>query len=344
MQTLVSDTTATVTDRLQRPLRDLRISVTDRCNFRCSYCMPADTFPQTYAFLHRADLLRFEEITEVARACVRLGVHKIRLTGGEPLLRKDLPALVRMLSEETGVGDIALTTNGVLLPRSAEALRKAGLKRITVSLDALNDSIFRAMSGVDIPVEAVLAGIAAAEAAGFHPLKINAVIRRGFNESEILPLVEHFRGTGHILRFIEYMDAGTCNHWRREEVVTGREIIEQIAHRYPLYPVEPQCFGEVARRYAFTDGAGEIGIIASVSQPFCGGCTRLRLSADGRLYTCLFAREGMDLRPLVRGDKAPDAIEKAIQSLWRQRADRYSELRDTFGHRIPKVEMFHIGG
>jgi GTP 3',8-cyclase len=333
-------------DALARPLHDLRISVIDRCNFRCPYCMPEDEYAHDHVFLSKDDRLRFEEIERIARAFVSLGVRKLRLTGGEPLLRRDLPELVRMLAQIPQVEDLALTTNGVLLPRHAQALKDAGLKRLTVSLDTLDAATFRHLSGGRGDVTEVLAGIAAAEKAGFSRIKINCVVMRGINDAQTLDLVEHFRNRGHIVRFIEYMDVGTINHWRGDLVVSSAELRNRIQARWPLVPVQPGYRGEVAERYAFADGAGEIGFISSVSQPFCGDCTRARLSADGKLYTCLFAQSGYDLRSILRAGASNDEIEKSINAHWQRREDRYSERRAELRARGEgeKIEMFAIGG
>jgi len=333
-----------ITDALARPLRDLRISVTDRCNFRCVYCMPREVFGPGFAFLPRDELLTFEEIERLARIFVSLGVRKIRLTGGEPLLRRDLPELIAMLAAIPGVEDLTLTTNGSLLPRYARELKSAGLRRVTVSLDALDDDTFRAMNGVNVGVAEVLAGIEAALAAGLTPVKVNAVIKRGVNDDQILPLASRFRGTGIILRFIEYMDVGTTNGWRMDDVVPGAEILRTISAVYPLEPVPPQQEGEVARRWRYRDGAGEIGIITSVTQPFCGTCTRARLTPEGELYTCLFASRGHDLRTLLRSGADDGEIRGRIARIWTGRSDRYSELRSEATAALPKVEMFRIGG
>ena len=331
-------------DTRARPLHDLRISVTDRCNLRCTYCMPKERFGEKYVFLPREELLRFEEIARVATAAARLGARKLRITGGEPLLRRDLPALIALLRGTPGIEDIALTTNGLLLPELAASLRAAGLNRLTISLDSLDDTIFQRMNGLGTPVARVLEGIAAAEAAGFGALKINAVIQRGLNDGGALALAEHFRGTPHIVRFIEYMDVGTLNHWERAEVLPSHELLARIAARYPLRPAQPNYQGEVAERYVYENGQGEIGFISSVTQPFCGGCTRLRLSADGSLYTCLFASEGHDLRALLRSGATDTGIEQFISTLWRARDDRYSELRAATPRPGEKVEMYHVGG
>jgi cyclic pyranopterin phosphate synthase len=331
-----------VTDTLGRPLRDLRISVTDRCNFRCVYCMPREVFGRDYRFLPRRELLTFEEIARVARVFVDLGVRKVRLTGGEPLLRRDVEQLVALLA---GLGelDLTLTTNAALLAQKAQALADAGLTRVTVSLDSLDDDVFRAMNDVDFPVTRVLEGIDAAASVGL-PVKVNVVVKRGLNEDSVVAIARHFRGTGHVVRFIEYMDVGATNGWRLDDVVPGAEIVDAIAAELPLEPVEPAYRGEVARRYRYLDGGGEIGVIASVSQPFCGDCTRARLSADGKLYTCLFAVRGHDLRAILRSDAAHDELGEAIRSVWRRRADRYSEIRTEETGRLRKVEMSYIGG
>jgi cyclic pyranopterin phosphate synthase len=334
-----------LTDSLRRPLRDLRISVTDRCNFRCAYCMPKEIFGPGFQFLPRAELLTFEEITRLARLFVAHGVQKIRLTGGEPLLRRHIERLVEMLAGIEGLDDLTLTTNGSLLtPAKAQALRDAGLRRITISLDSLDDSVFMAMNDVGVPVARVLEAIAAAEAAGLNPVKIDMVVKRGANEDSILPMAGHFRGTGHILRFIEYMDVGNTNGWRMDDVVPAADIVETINAAWPVEPAEPNYYGEVAERWRYRDGAGEIGVISSVTQPFCGACTRARLSAEGELYTCLFGARGHDLRALLRGGASDTAISDFIASIWRVRADRYSEIRSTETVPLKKVEMSHIGG
>jgi cyclic pyranopterin phosphate synthase len=329
-------------DTLGRPLRDLRISVTDRCNFRCVYCMPAEVFGRDYRFLDRKELLTFEEITCLARAFAAHGVEKIRITGGEPLVRRELERLIAQLSEIDGL-DLTLTTNGSLLPQKAQALADAGLKRITVSLDSLDDATFRALNDVDFPVERVLEGIEAAREAGL-PVKVNMVVKRGVNDADVVPMARFFREQGHTLRFIEYMDVGATNGWRLDDVVPAAEIVERIAADRPLEPVEPAYRGEVARRWRYTDGSGEIGVIASVTQPFCGDCTRARVSAEGRLYTCLFATKGHDLRALIRGGADDAALEARIAELWSVRADRYSEIRSERTSRAAKIEMSYIGG
>jgi GTP 3',8-cyclase len=330
-------------DRFGRPLRDLRISVTDRCNFRCPYCMPRHVFGETWRFLPRDDLLHFEEIERLGRQFVALGVRKLRLTGGEPLLRRDLPDLVRRLAA-CGDVDLALTTNGSLLPLHAAALRAAGLGRITVSLDSLDDAEFRRMNDTEYSVASVLAGIAAAEEAGFRQLKINCVVVRGLNEGAVLGLVERFRGSGHVVRFIEYMDVGTTNEWRREQVVPARELIERIDAVHAIEPVAPAYRGEVARRWRFRDGGGEIGFVAAVTSPFCGDCTRARLSAEGRLYTCLFAHAGHDLRGPLRAGATDAELAQLLRRLWGARDDRYSELRSIGAGTAARVEMSYLGG
>jgi GTP 3',8-cyclase len=329
-------------DRLGRPLRDLRISVTDRCNFRCVYCMPKEVFGREYRFLPRSELLTFEEIERLARAFAALGVEKIRITGGEPLLRRDLEQLVALLAGIEGL-DLTLTTNGALLPQKARALADAGLRRITVSLDSLDDDVFRAMNDVDFPVARVLAGIDAAAAAGL-PVKVNVVVKRGLNEDSIVELARHFRGTGHTVRFIEYMDVGHTNGWRMDDVVPAAEIVAAIDREHPLEPVEPSYRGEVARRWRYRDGGGELGVIASVTQPFCGDCTRARISAEGKLYTCLFALRGHDLRALVRSGAGEAELRETLAAVWGRRTDRYSELRSAATEELPKVEMSYIGG
>ncbi len=332
-------------DKLTRPLRDLRISVTDRCNFRCRYCMPRESFEKDHPFLPHAELLTFEEITRLAKIFHTLGVRKIRLTGGEPLLRKDVEVLVEMLASALPGVDLALTTNGSLLAGKAQTLKDAGLHRITISLDALDNEIFRDIIDVNFSVEDILASIRAAEEAGFSPIKINMVVKRGVNEGEILPMARHFRGTGHILRFIEFMDVGSTNRWESGDVVPAKDIIAAIQREFPLEPLEPNYHGEVANRWRYRDGQGEIGLIASVTQPFCGDCTRIRLSAVGELFTCLFAGEGHDLRGLLRQGAGDAGVEAFIQNLWRRRKDRYSELRqEKSASRQDKVEMSYIGG
>jgi cyclic pyranopterin phosphate synthase len=334
---------APAVDTRRRPLRDLRISVTDRCNFRCVYCMPKDVYGRDFPFLPHAELLTFEEIARLASVFAHQGVQKIRLTGGEPLLRRNLERLVTLLASLPGV-DLTLTTNGALLAKKAPALRGAGLARVTVSLDALDDPTFRAMNDVDFPVARVLEGIEAAHAAGLAPLKINAVIKRGMNEHAIVPLARHFRGTGHIVRFIEYMDVGHTNGWRMDHVVPAAEIIAAIDRVFPLERIEPNYPGEVAQRWRYRDSGQEIGVIASVTKAFCRDCTRVRLSTDGKLYTCLFADSGYDLRALLRGGYADDQIGNAVAAIWRQRSDRYSEIRTANTPRESRIEMSYIGG
>ncbi len=331
-------------DTLERPIRDLRISVTDRCNFRCTYCMPKEVFGREYQFLERVELLSYEEIVRLVRIFTALGVEKIRLTGGEPLVRQELPRLIKGLSALPGLRDLALTTNGRLLPAQAQALRTAGLRRITVSLDTLDDEVFKAINDADVPVQAVLDGIAAAAKAGLRPIKINAVIKRGVNDHTLVELARHFHGTGHIVRFIEFMDVGTSNGWRLEHVVPAREIIARINTELPIEPIEGNYVGEVARRWRYVDGGGEIGVITSISAPFCGSCTRARLSADGQLYTCLFAAHGHDLRGALRSGASDQEISAMIASIWRSRDDRYSELRTAELLGRQKVEMSYIGG
>ena len=332
-------------DRFARPLHDLRISVTDRCNFRCTYCMPKELFGASYRFMPRSELLSFEEITRLTGIFVAHGVRKIRLTGGEPLLRHGLEDLVRMLSGVAGLEDLTLTTNGSLLTLDrARRLRAAGLGRLTVSLDAVDDTVFSSMNDVGFHVGPVLQSIEDAERAGLSPIKINMVVKRGVNDHEIVPMAERFRGTGHIVRFIEFMDVGTTNGWRMDDVVPAREIVERIGRAWPLMAAEPNYRGEVARRWRYADGAGEIGVIASVTQPFCGACTRARLSAEGKLYTCLFANTGFDLRELVRGGASDAALSAAIGSVWTRRDDRYSELRSSDTPLQQRIEMSYIGG
>ena len=330
-------------DLLGRALRDLRISVTDRCNFRCVYCMPKEVFGKDYAFLERRELLTFEEIARLARIFRGLGVEKVRLTGGEPLVRRNLEQLIELLAAIPGL-DLTLTTNGSFLARKARALKSAGLKRITVSLDALDDAVFRRLNDVDFPVAKVLEGIDAAAAAGLAPIKVNMVVKRGENDASILPMARHFRGTGHILRCIEYMDVGHTNGWRMDDVVPAREIIERIGREWPLEPIDPNYPGEVAERWRYRDGRGEIGVIASVTQAFCRTCTRIRLSTEGQLYTCLFATSGHDLRALVRGGASDEDIRAAVSGIWSRRADRYSEIRTNQTARLQKIEMSYIGG
>jgi cyclic pyranopterin phosphate synthase len=333
----------TLNDTLDRPLRDLRISVTDRCNFRCVYCMPKEVFGSDYQFLHRDQILTFEEITRVARLFAGHGVGKIRLTGGEPLVRRDLPRLVTMLSEIPGL-DLTLTTNGSLLKRFARPLKDAGLRRVTVSLDSLDDETFKKMNDVDFPVSNVLEGMDAAAEAGLGPIKVNMVVKRGLNEDSILPMARFFREKGYILRFIEYMDVGHTNGWRMDDVLPAAEIVRTISAEMPLEPADPNYTGEVAERWRYKDGGGEIGVIASVTQAFCRTCTRARLSAEGKLYTCLFGIKGHDFRALLRGGASDEEISQKIAQVWGKRTDRYSEIRSENTIALPKVEMSHIGG
>ena len=352
-------TAPAVFDTRGRPLRDLRISVTDRCNFRCNYCMPKEVFDKDYAYLPHAALLAFEEITRIARVCVADGVQKIRLTGGEPLLRKNIERLIEQLSDlRTPAGvplDLTLTTNGSLLAQKAKTLKAAGLQRVTVSLDGLDDAVFRRMNDVDFPVADVLAGIEAAQAAGLGPIKINMVVKRGTNEQEILPMVRRFRGSGMVLRFIEYMDVGVTNGWRMDQVLPSREVVKLIDAELPLLPLEPSKPGETAQRWGFADArgqhdqaAGEIGVISSVTQAFCSDCNRARLSTEGQLYLCLFAFGGHDLRTLIRGGGADAELASTIRQIWQARGDNYSELRSALptdnGALIRRVEMSYIGG
>ncbi len=335
-------------DTLARPLRDLRISVTDRCNFRCTYCMPKEVFDKSYRFLPHSDLLSFEEITRLARVFVAHGVEKLRLTGGEPLLRKNVEALIEMLSElRTPDGrpvDLTLTTNASILARKAKALAAAGLKRVTVSLDALDDKTFRSMNDVDFPVADVLAGIDAAAAAGLTPVKVNIVVKRGFNDHEIVAMARHFRGSGHILRFIEFMDVGSSNGWRMDDVIPSAEVVRRISEVFPLEQADPNYTGEVAERWRYADGAGEVGVISSVTQAFCHDCTRARLSTEGKLFLCLFADAGHDFRALLREGASDTEIGAAIAHIWARRGDRYSEQRSQATPRMRKVEMSYIGG
>ena len=331
-------------DTRGRPVRDLRISVTDRCNFRCTYCMPKEVFNREYEFLGRDLLLSFEEITRVAAVFAGLGVHKVRITGGEPLLRRKLETLIEGIAAVDGVDDITLTTNGSLLARRAQGLAEAGLSRVTVSLDSLDDDVFMAMNDVGFPVAQVLEGIDAAAEAGLAPVKVNMVVKRGVNDESVVEMAEHFRGSGHIVRFIEYMDVGSTNGWRMDDVIPAAEIVRSISERHPLEPVDPGYRGEVARRYRYVDGAGEIGVISSVTAPFCGDCTRARLSADGSLYTCLFAIQGTDLRAALRAGVDDEELRDLLVSVWENRSDRYSEARSGVTIGLPKVEMSYIGG
>jgi len=330
-----------VLDTFGRPLRDLRISVTDRCNFRCVYCMPKEVYGRDHRFLERRELLSFEEIARLARVFVAQGVTKLRITGGEPLVRRDLERLIALLAELDV--DLTLTTNASLLPQKAQALADAGLRRITVSLDSLDDAQFRALNDVDFPVERVLEGIAAASAAGL-PVKVNAVVKRGANDDQIVPMAAFFRERGHTLRFIEYMDVGHTNGWRLDDVVPAKEIVGLLDDAFGVEPVDAGYRGEVAKRWRYRDGKGEFGVIASVTQPFCGDCTRTRLSAEGKLFTCLFAVRGHDMRALLRDGATDEELETAVSGVWRGRADRYSELRSQATADLPKVEMSYIGG
>ena len=335
------------TDTLGRPLRDLRISVTDRCNFRCPYCMPAEIFGESYQFLPREEILSFEEIHRLARISVELGVNKIRITGGEPLLRTQLPVLIGMLAGIPGLDDLTLTTNGYLLPQQAQRLKDAGLKRITVSLDSLDQEVFKVMNGRGLGVDRVLQGIEAAVAAGLSPIKINAVVQKGVNDHTVVDLARHFKGTGHIVRFIEYMDVGNRNGWKWEQVVPAAEVVERIDAEMPLEPADSNYRGEVANRYRYRDGTGEIGVIASVTQPFCADCTRARLSTDGKIYTCLFASRGVDLRDEMRAGASDDQLRDLLTKVWGLRTDRYSEERTELApdqNDRRKIEMYQIGG
>ena len=341
-------------DTLARPLRDLRISVTDRCNFRCSYCMPREVFDKDYAFLPQSSLLSFEEITRLAKVFVAHGVEKIRLTGGEPLLRKHLEVLIGMLAKiQTPSGqplDITLTTNASLLAKKAQSLKDAGLQRITVSLDGLDDTVFRRMNDVDFPVADVLKGIEAAQRAGLTPIKVNMVVKRGTNDDQIIPMARHFRNSGVVLRFIEYMDVGATNGWRMDEVLPSAQVIERLQTEFPLSAIDPNYPGETAERWRYADGAGEVGVISSVTHAFCGDCNRARLSTEGKLFLCLFASQGHDLRALLRGDFSDAQIAGAVAHIWQNRSDRYSELRaalpadTTPGEGLKRVEMSYIGG
>jgi cyclic pyranopterin phosphate synthase len=332
-----------VTDTRNRPMRDLRISVTDRCSFRCGYCMPREVYDD-HEYLDRSSILSYGEIRRITRLATDLGVRKVRLTGGEPLLRAKVHRLVEMLSDLDEIEDLAMTTNALLLAREAERLKDAGLDRVTVSLDALDDDLFRRMIDTDIPVATVLDAIDVASDVGLEPIKINTVVRRGWNEQEVIPLVDRFRGTGHTVRFIEFMDVGTLNSWNLDEVVPSAELIELISKEWSIEPIEAAYGGEVASRYRFTDGAGDVGFISSVSAPFCGDCTRLRLSAEGKLYTCLFGTKGTDLLTPLRSDASDDEIRALMEETWTKRDDRYSELRGGTPLDTPKVEMSYIGG
>lgn len=337
-----------IRDVYQRPLRDLRISVTDRCNFRCTYCMPAEIFGERYQFLPKAQLLTFEEITRLTRVLVRLGAVKLRITGGEPLVRQEIDKLVGMLAPIDGVEDLAMTTNAYFLPQKIDALKAAGLRRLTISLDTLDDAIFKQMNGGRASVEQVLQGVYAAEQAAYTPIKFNAVVQRGVNDHTLVDLARWAKDRGHIVRFIEYMDVGNRNGWRMEHVVPSKEVVERIHAVMPLEPVDANYFGEVADRYRYVDGGGEIGVISSVTNPFCGACTRMRLSAEGKLFTCLFATNGTDLREPLRAGASDDDLEAIVRNTWGQRIDRYSEQRTALTQaereQRDKVEMYHIGG
>lgn len=335
-----------LTDRLGRPIRDLRISVTDRCNFRCRYCMPREQFGPGFRFKPRSELLTFEEVTRLTSLFAQRGVTKLRLTGGEPLLRAGISELVSMLVKVPGIEDVAMTTNGSLLKRHARALADAGLHRVTLSLDAIDRERFQAITDSHETVDNVLDAIDAADAAGLAPIKVNAVIHRGTNDGEILGLAERFRGTGHILRFIEYMDVGSSNGWKTSDVFSADEILERLSGVFPLEAIPPNYPGEVAQRFAYKDGAGEVGIIASVTKPFCGGCKRARLSADGSLFTCLFGNTGTDFRALLRSGASDERMLRKLDAVWSQRSDRYSEIRGNERHlpTLPRVEMSYIGG
>ena len=337
-----------VTDTLGRALRDLRISVTDRCNFRCTYCMPREIFGRDYEFLPKDQVLSFEEIERLARVFVGLGVQKLRITGGEPLVRRDLPDLIAMLAALRGADgaapDLTLTTNGSALRTLARPLADAGLRRVTVSLDSLDDAVFGMMNGIDFPVERVLDGIAAAREAGLAPIKVNMVVRRGINVASVLPMAAWARDAGVILRFIEYMDVGHSNGWRLDEVVPARELVDMVSSAWPIEPADPSYRGEVADRWRYADGGGEFGVIASVTQPFCRDCTRARVSADGRIYTCLFAVDGHDARAALRSGATDEELAGFVRGIWARRGDRYSELRSAATSRLPKVEMFAMGG
>ena len=331
-------------DSLNRPLKDLRISVTDRCNFRCSYCMPSEIFDRDYQFLPQSDLLSFEEIERLARLFVGLGVNKLRLTGGEPLMRRDLETLVAMLAAIPGVDDLAMTTNGSFPLERVATLKQAGLHRVSVSLDALDDPTFRAMNDVDFPVGKVLDWIEESERQGLGPVKVNMVVKKGENEHAILPMLRHFKERGQIVRFIEYMDVGSSNGWRLQDVLSAKEMLAIIEEEFDVQPAKPNYRGEVANRYRFTDGSGEFGIIASVTQAFCQDCSRARLSADGKLYTCLFATQGHDFRELLRSGGSDEALQERIKAIWAKRKDRYSEIRSANTRNLIKVEMSYIGG
>ena len=336
------------TDTLDRPIRDLRVSVTDRCNFRCIYCMPREIFGPGYQFVPRNDLLKLEEIARITRLFAGHGVRKVRITGGEPMIRRNLERLIEMLRDIDGITDISMTTNASMLPlKRAQSLRAAGLSRINISLDAIDEQTFQRLNDVDFPVAKVLEGIDNAHAAGFDAVKVNAVIRRGYNEHSILPLAQHFHGTGSVLRFIEFMDVGTTNKWNLEEVIPAAELVEIIDKEMPIESLQPNYSGEVAKRWRYSDGGGEVGFITSVTQSFCGDCSRARLSAVGKVYTCLFAATGQDLRGMLRAGASDEELSRLIGRIWSQREDRYSELRGQIpvtAETLPRVEMSHIGG
>ena len=340
---MTSPNQSPLVDTLGRPIRDLRISVTDRCNFRCEYCMPRSVFDKNYQFLARSELLSFEELVRIARIFNQLGVQKIRITGGEPLLRRNVDKLIGALRAIPGL-ELTLTSNGVLLPRLAPKLAAAGLHRVTVSLDALDDATFQKIADVDLPVADVIAGIDAARDAGLAPVKVNMVVKRGVNDDQIVAMAERFRGTGHILRFIEFMDVGTSNGWRLDDVVPSREVVRRISERFPLEAIEPNYTGEVAERWRYADGAGEIGVISSVTQAFCRDCSRIRLSTEGKLFTCLFANSGHDLRTPLRAGASDAELAEQIRTLWSQRSDRYSEIRSENTRELKRIEMSYIGG
>ncbi|TAK11594.1 MAG: GTP 3',8-cyclase MoaA [Anaerolineae bacterium] len=341
---MMTEPTASLQDTLGRALRDLRISVTDRCNFRCTYCMPKEVFGRDYAFLPHAEVLTFEEIARLAGVFISLGTRKLRLTGGEPLMRRDLETLIAMLAAQDGAADIALTTNGSFPLERVRSLKAAGLSRMTVSLDSLDDAVFKSMNDVDFPPEKVLAWIDESRAAGFDPVKVNMVVKRGLNEDSLLPMARHFNQPGTILRFIEFMDVGHTNGWRMDDVVSAKEILRRLQTEMPLEPLDANYRGEVAQRYRNSETGAEIGIVASVTQPFCGDCNRARISADGKLFTCLFAIGGTDFKALLRGGASDDDLRAAITGVWQKRVDRYSELRTAQTADLPKVEMSFIGG